>query len=144
MYLDVFLFLPLFLFWPGPFPSFPPFSLFFPQPSRPTLSFSPPSLPPARPSPSGLFLFPRAAQQAQSRRPAPSQPNPALPSPSIPHSQVGPARWVHPRPRARLGLDPESDRGMMPPPPARRPGPIEAPSAIPIKPLPRTLDLLNP
>jgi hypothetical protein len=82
-------------------------------------------------SPSLPFLSQGPTQQAFSfflplhgpaASPPLSQPNLALLSPSLPHRQVGPACWVLPRPRARLGQDPESGRGA-PPLPARRLGP---------------------
>jgi hypothetical protein len=58
---------------------------------------------------------------------------------------VGPAYRGYPRPRARLGLEPESGHGAARPPPARCPGPArQGPLGRPIKPPSRALGSAHP
>jgi hypothetical protein len=62
---------------------------------------------PARPSPAGLFLFfpTPPCGPAGLVQPAPS------PLPYVSRCQAGPAYRAHLQPRARLGFEPETDRG---------------------------------
>jgi hypothetical protein len=118
MHLNAILFLPLFLFGPGPL----------------SLSLSPLSFfSSAQPSPAGLSFFSslhRTAQSSSRSRasfPRPNGPSPTqrptrTPALSFPFSLSltgGPACRGRLRPRARLGLEPESVHGMARPLPTR-------------------------